>query len=156
VRRADAPTLVFCNGASVAPDETSKQKTLTLDYRENCNPNVNIELPAFVDQISHLPPRLLDLLEIAAYVYCADRHTNRGRKNAVEYHNWSRSLHFFVKVRDFKFWSLDAVSNRLGSLLTFLAGDREYKFTFQVATGRLQPAFSISERSPFRRLKISA
>lgn len=141
MRGVSSQTAILCNGASIGTGKTSNQKTLTLDYRQNCNPNVRIALPAFVDQVSHLPPRFLDLLEIAAYVYCADRHTSRGRKDAVEFHKWSRSLHFFVKVRDFKFWNRDAVSNQLATLLTFLAGDRECKFTFQ--SGHKTPPTSL-------------
>lgn len=88
-------------------------------------------MPSFVDQLTHVPARLLDLLELAAYVYCADRWTDRGRKDAVEYHGWSRAFHFHIKVRDHAFWAQPSITNKLRTVLTFLSGDREFEFEFQ-------------------------
>ena len=121
---------VVCNGAQftlAGKDETE----LRLDYRSGHNRNVKIELPLFVDQLAHVPPRLLDLLELAAYVYCADRWTDRGAKDAVEYHAWSRAFQFHVKVRDFVFWSQPSVCNKLNTALSFLSGDRQFHFQFE-------------------------
>jgi hypothetical protein len=53
---------------------------------------VTLRLPNFVDQFYHLPNRILDLLELAAYVFAADRATFRGAKDAVEYHAWPRTM----------------------------------------------------------------
>jgi hypothetical protein len=94
---------LLCNGARFEVPRNAK--SLRLDYRPDEQPNVRIELPSFVEQLLHIPPRLLDLLEIAAYVYCADRWSYRGTKSAVEYQAWSRDFAFHIKVRDFKFWS---------------------------------------------------
>src|SRR5437667_1300471 len=86
---------LLCNGAnSTVP---AGAKILRLDYAADRDPNVRIALPGFVRQLLHIPPRLLDLLEIAAYVYCADRWSHRGGKSAVEYHSWSRD--FFSMLR---------------------------------------------------------
>jgi hypothetical protein len=63
----------------------------------------------FVDQVYHLPDRILDLLELAAYVFAGDRAAHRGAKDAVEYHAWLRSMHFVVKVRDAGFWNQPSV-----------------------------------------------
>src|ERR1700730_3155425 len=120
---------LFCNGAdAVVPDGV---KRLRLEYRPDKQCNVRIALPAFVQQLLHIPSRLLDLLEIAAYVYCADRWSRRGAKTAVEYHAWSRDFVFHVKVRDFEFWSLAEVGEQLSAALTFLSGDRSFEFDFQ-------------------------
>src|ERR1700730_6499580 len=121
---------VVCNGAQFKlanKDETE----LRLDYRTGHNPNIRIGLPLFVDQLAHVPSRLLDLLEIAAYVYCADRWTDRGAKDSVEYHAWSRAFHFHIKVRDFVFWSQPSVAKKLNAALSFLSGDREFSFEFE-------------------------
>ncbi len=75
---------LLCNGADFVVPRNAK--SLRLDYRADKKPNVRIELPSFVEQLLHVLPRLLDLLEIAAYVYCADRWSSRGGKSAVEYH----------------------------------------------------------------------
>ena len=58
---------LLCNGADAVIPVGAK--TLRLDYRADKQRNVRIELPGFVQQLLHVPPRLLDLLEIAAYVY---------------------------------------------------------------------------------------
>lgn len=122
---------VVCNGAKFT--RANKDETeLRLDYRPGLNPNIRIELPSFVDQLAHVPSRMLDLLEIAAYVYCADRWTNRGAKDSVEYHRWSRQFRFHIKVRDFAFWSQPSTCNKLNAALSFLSGDREFRFEFQV------------------------
>jgi 7-cyano-7-deazaguanine synthase in queuosine biosynthesis len=121
---------VVCNGAEFTLTDKDESE-LQLDYRVGQNPNVRIGLPSFVDQLTHVPARLLDLLEIAAYVYCADRWTDRGAKDAVEYHGWSRAFHFHIKIRDFPFWSQPSIRNKLNAALSFLSGDREFNFEFE-------------------------
>jgi 7-cyano-7-deazaguanine synthase in queuosine biosynthesis len=121
---------VVCNGAQFALSGKDESE-LRLEYRAGQNPNIRIGLPSFVDQLTHVPARLLDLLELAAYVYCADRWTDRGAKDAVEYHGWSRAFHFHVKVRDFAFWSQSSIGNKLNAVLSFLSGDREFNFEFE-------------------------
>ena len=120
---------LLCNGAKFEVPRNAK--SLRLDYRADEQPNVKIELPSFVEQLLHIPPRLLDLLEIAAYVYCADRWSHRGGKSAVEYHAWSRDFFFHVRVRDFNFWSQPEIKQKLNGALSFLSGDRRFEFEFQ-------------------------
>ena len=72
----------------------------------------NLPCLIFVRDVSHLPSRILDLLEIAAYVFCADRLASRGRKDNVEYHSWPRLFHFVIKVRDFDFWDTHDVKEK--------------------------------------------
>src|SRR5882762_5350167 len=120
---------LLCNGADFVVPRNAK--SLRLDYRADKQPNVRIELPGFVRQLLHVPPRLLDLLEIAAYVYCADRWSYSGAKTAVEYQAWSRDFVFHIKVSDFDFWSRTDVCEQLSAALTFLSGDRSFEFDFQ-------------------------
>src|SRR5882762_450975 len=110
---------LLCNGADFVVPRNAK--SLRLDYRADKQPNIRIELPSFVEQLLHIPPRLLDILEIAAYVYCADRSSHRGDKSAVEYHSWSRDFSFHIKVRDFDFWSQPEVGEKLNAALSFLS-----------------------------------
>ena len=43
----------------------------------------------------NLPDLLVDLLEIASYVYCADQRAGRGSEKLSNYgENWRRSLHW--------------------------------------------------------------
>ena len=147
---SDTPVLVLCNGAS-SPDESSgNQGAIVLDYRDGGDGVVNVKLglPNFVRGVYHLPDRTLDLLELAAYVYCADRMSSRGPKVAVEYQAWARSFHFVVKVRDHTFWSQSDVSACLSRALQFMAGDREYRFSFQ--PGHSTPRTGLFDDEQFR------
>ena len=100
-----SPRIVLCNGAD-PPQQLDQSKLITLEYREfTGSSNIELTLPNFVLDVFHLPDRILDLLEIASYVFCADRLTSRGSKDNVEYHSWSRLFHFVIKVRDYDFWS---------------------------------------------------
>ncbi len=145
-----APVTVLCNGASSPDDVSSGPRTIVLDYVDKTNnlAKVRIGLPSFVSDVYHLPDRTLDLLEIAAYVYCADRMRNRGSKNAVEYHSWSRSFHFVAKVRDYDFWRREDVSASLPQALEFMTGDREYSFSFQ--PGHSTPKTNLFDDEQFR------
>ena len=56
----------------------SKAETLNYLPLHDYPQNVHITLPDFVRRIYHLPDRFLDLLEIAAYVFSADRLVSKG------------------------------------------------------------------------------
>ena len=130
---SDTPILVLCNRASLPDENISEKGSIVLNYLggEDVLVNVKLGLPNFVRDVYHLSDRTLDLLELAAYVYCADRMSRRGAKGAVEYHAWARSFHFVVKVRDYAFWKRSDVSACLSRALQFMTGDLEYKFSFQ-------------------------
>lgn len=124
------PIIITCNSAS--PIEALANPALPLEYRVGMQEkNITIQLPRFVRQAFRLPDRVLDLLEIAGYIYAADRLVSRGPRDAVEYHSWARRLHFIVKVRDFSFWNSPTVRRKLAEALVFMTGDKEYEFTFQ-------------------------
>lgn len=121
---------VLANGAK-APSNISDP--IILDYRpnESCTRRINLNLPQFVINLFHLPDRTLDLLELAAYVFGADRCVSRGRIDAVEYHSWSRDINIVIKVRDFDFWSDVKVTENLTDVLRFMMGDNGLTVTFQ-------------------------
>ncbi|MEX1014941.1 MAG: hypothetical protein WDZ80_07340, partial [Candidatus Paceibacterota bacterium] len=92
--------IILCNGAKL-PQSSSKKKqdVVQLEYNPNSpDINVNIPIPKFVECVYHLPKRVKDLLEIAAYVFAADRKIKRGTTDSVEYQIWSRDLRFVIKV----------------------------------------------------------
>lgn len=94
--------------------------------------NVNLELPHFVKSLNcHFPDRIKDLLEIAGYVYAADRLIGRGSTDSLEYHSWSRELNFIIRVRDKDFWVNPDISKALAEALTFVSGDKGYSFSFE-------------------------
>ncbi|MBN1560454.1 7-cyano-7-deazaguanine synthase [candidate division KSB1 bacterium] len=87
-------------------------------------------LPEFIKSVFHLPNRIQDLLEIAAYIFCADRYTTRGARDNLEFHSWSRHFQFFIKVRDANFWNRNDIKIQLGEALEWMTGDRKYEFEF--------------------------
>jgi hypothetical protein len=132
------------------PSQVVSHKTtsLTLDYRGKAGRrNVRVALPPFSESLYRVPNRILDLLELAVYVYAADRHSSRGSKAAVEYHAWSRAFDVHMKVRDYAFWSRRAVRRLLGATLAFLSGDAEWQFTF--TRGHNTPARTLFDTSGF-------
>ncbi len=151
-----APVLVLCNGSS-ASGIISKEyrKKIVLNYLQQGDTpaNVRIGLPAYVRSVNHLPDRVLDLLELSAYVYCVDRMVSRGQTKAVEFQSWSRLFHFVVKVRDYDFWSREDVSRRLSSILRFMTGDLQYEFSFQ--PGHSTPKTGLFDDSCFQLEKSS-
>jgi len=93
-------------------------------------------------------------LEIAAYVFSADRLVSRGSKSAVEYQRWSgRAFDFVVKVRDYEFWSQDEIKDLLSKSLKFVSGDRSYNFHFQ--PGHETPPADLFDKAEFRLKKGS-
>jgi len=124
--------IVLCNGAEF-PEKLAQKahNVVLLEYNpQSPHINVNIPIPKLVNQVFHLPDRIKDLLEIAAYVFAADRKTKRGTPDSMEYHSWSRSFHFIIKVRDHQFWKKETVKNKLSEVLCFMTGDKACDFTF--------------------------
>jgi hypothetical protein len=120
----------------------------SLDYfSDNAARNVNLQLPRFVDQVLHLPQRILDLLEIAAYVFAADRMTFRGANEAVELQAWPRAMHFVIRVRDAGFWNRTSVKQKLSAALLFMTGDKDYLFDF--LPGHSTSPISLFDREEF-------
>ena len=143
------PNTFLCNGATKPSNIPQNAKVVVLSYlRDDSNRNVNLQLPRFVDDVFHLPDRILDLLEIAAYVFAADRSTSRGAKDAVEFHAWSRLMHFVIRVRDYSFWNHPKIKKKLSDVLVFMTGDREY--TFEFAPGHRTPPTSLFDREEFK------
>ena len=147
-----APVTVLCNGANgpQGGQASAASAMLNLNYLQqgSTSPIVHIGLPNFVRDVYHLPERVLDLLELGAYAYCADRLVRRGEIKALEYHAWARSFHFFVRVRDYQFWQQSAVSDALARALQFMTGDREYRFTFQ--PGHSTPQTNLFDNEQFQ------
>ena len=144
-----SPQIVLCNGADL-PEQWAQTEPLSLEYRQDasCTQNIKLDLPQFVNNVDHLPDRILDLLEIAGYVFSADRLISRGAKANLEYHSWSRLFHFAIKVRDFDFWNTLAVKESLKDVLTFMSGDQAYHFTFQ--PGHSTPPASLFDNAEFQ------
>ena len=120
----------LCNGATLPTIDDENSREHKLHYIGD-DANVNIKLNQFVQSVNHLPEIVLDLLEMAGYIFAADRRADRGQNASVEYHNWSRFMRFIIKVRAHEFWNREEVRNKLSQALTFMTGDRGYEFEFQ-------------------------
>lgn len=127
--------IILCNGANLPSklDDSLSYSYLKLLYDPlDSNCNVNIRLPHFISSLNcFIPDRLKDLLEIAGYVFAADRSIKRGNPDDLEYHSWSRNLHFYIKVRDYNFWNSNQTKENLSNALLFVSGDNKIAFTFE-------------------------
>lgn len=84
--------------------------------------------------IRNVPGRLTDLVEIAAYVYCADQAISRGgAAQRAMGADWRREFRFVIPVRNPDHWNNPNVSESLCAALSFLSED-EYAFEFEKAT----------------------
>ncbi len=79
----------------------------------------------------HLSPRLVDLLEIASYVYSADCASSRGKAWADDDSTepWGRDFAFVIPVREPDFWNTAEIKDLIEEVLGFLSNDK-YSFTF--------------------------
>lgn len=128
------PRLFLCSGAGTAPRHLlpTGRKRVDLDSI-GTQANVHIRLENVAKVLGqHLSPRLIDLLEIASYVFSADCATPRGRawtdESSTE--SWSRDFAFVIPVRDLAFWRSTRIRSLLSELLNFLSDD-SYSFTFE-------------------------
>lgn len=120
--------VVLCNeAASGRHSDDSIVKLRTYGSHRN----VRLKLDHLGRQLNRdIPPRIVDLVEIAAMVYIADQIAHRGAHD-VELMGayWRRQLHFEISVRDRAFWASPEARDALVDLLSFLSED-EYEFTF--------------------------
>jgi Queuosine biosynthesis protein QueC len=83
--------------------------------------------------IQNVPGLLIDLIEIAAYVYCADQAISRGGEaQRAMGADWRRAFRFVIPVRNPNHWNNPKVSEPLRATLSFLSED-EYVFEFEKA-----------------------
>lgn len=139
-----APVVVACNNPPIDPTIVH----LFLDYQSDLPArNLSLRLPQFVQNVYHLPDRVLDLVEIAAYLYASDRYSSRGSRTGVEYNSWARSFQIHCRVRDYAFWNQDKVKELLAGTLRFMTGDRSYDLIFY--DGHCTPPTSLFDNEQF-------
>ncbi|BAZ29294.1 7-cyano-7-deazaguanine synthase [Cylindrospermum sp. NIES-4074] len=128
------PQLILCSGVTLPDNDPLRvgRKVLDLDACST-NPNVNIQFDDVAKVFrKHLSPRLVDLLEIASYVYSTDAAIQRG-EGWLDDHTrepWTRDFQFVIPVRDLDFWCKPNVQQLLVQVLKFLSDD-DYKFEFR-------------------------
>ncbi len=123
--------VVTCGGLARPPRR--KVTFIDLDVSPDAEPDKRLQLDcasitrALADDI---PPVIADLLEIATYVYSADRLSSRG-STAMPHMgaDWRRRFHFVVPVRRPDVWHRPDVNETLVRTLAFLSED-SFAFTF--------------------------
>jgi hypothetical protein len=121
---------VNCGELCNKNDCTSSEINLLHKDVGDLTSNITIGYAKFLENANDLPARILDLLQIAAYVFCSDRMANRGLRDSVNYGSWARSFEFYIPVLDIEFWNNEKTKKALSDTLTFMTGDRCYKFIF--------------------------
>ena len=139
--------LILCGGAGHKASRRGRPDVLRLDTDARRG-SVNLRIGDISRQmVANLPDVATDLIEIAAYVYCADQAITRGGSQEIKYgKKWRRSFRFEIPVRMPEVWSAQDVRDELIHTLGFLSDD-DYEFSFTKLT---RPA-------PFQRyLELSA
>lgn len=96
--------------------------------------------------VDELPDALADALEVATYVFVADRLIRRGSNASKRIGtDWQRRIRFRIPVRRLDLWTRDDVREALTDLLTFLSEDR-LVFEFSRATRPVAPEPSLGFR----------
>src|SRR5438445_10272834 len=121
--------MVVCGGLQ-AP-RGSPTDTLKLDVNASVGSprKVNLHLGDLARPMAdNIPAVLTDMLEIAAYVYCADQFTKRGSAQMTGMGaDWRRKFCFQIPVRRHDIWNKSEVRNALTKMLGFVSED-EFDF----------------------------
>ena len=137
--------LVRCGGL-----ERSAKSAKTLDLNLH-DPNKNVALKIEdIDALlgANIPDELVDLLEIAAYVYAADSAVGRGAKTDSGLGaRWRRRFRFAIPVRRPELWGSPAVIEALVDTLNFLSED-DFTFEFERLERPPRAATYLDLRSP--------
>ncbi|MFZ7101930.1 MAG: hypothetical protein ACOWWO_04610 [Peptococcaceae bacterium] len=126
------PDVIRVNCGELCASRDCTASEINLLHRDigDITANITIGYAKFVKDADELPERILDLLQIAAYVFCGDRMVNRGSRKSVNNESWARSFEFHIPVLDLDFWSNAKTKKALNDALTFMTGDRVYNFIF--------------------------
>jgi hypothetical protein len=122
--------LVVCGGAK-RKDEDSTLRLALAGARQN----VTLKLEDIAKRlVKNVPDLLIDLVEIASYVYCADQAISRGGEAQIAMGAaWRRDFRFVIPVRNPSHWSRKEVLEPLCDTLSFLSEDN-YVFEFEEAS----------------------
>ncbi len=124
-----------CGGLAARPSTEGEHRKLDVQGPAR---NINLRIEDISKAlVSDIPDVLLDLLEVAAYIYCADQQTRRGSEYLTDYgSDWRREMAFRIPVRSPGVWQSAEVSEGLADLLGFLSDDH-YTFKFVAAQNPL-------------------
>jgi 7-cyano-7-deazaguanine synthase in queuosine biosynthesis len=123
---------IYC-GETCANINSADNHDILLSFYDICEieANIMVKFRRILDNQTDISSKILDLIEIAAYVFSADRAVYRGDTDSLDNNAWARNLVFHIPIRDYDFWTNDKVKNSLSSALKFMTGDRKYTFQFE-------------------------
>jgi hypothetical protein len=140
---------VFCGELCRSAECTSTELNLLNRDINGLEANITIGYAKFVKYPENLPPRILDLLQIAAHVFCADRLIYRGGRESISNKAWGRSFEFHIPVLDYDFWNNQILQTALSEALVFMTGDRKYSFVFEKSKLGHLPKIDLKQLSLF-------
>lgn len=128
---------IFCGGLRGG---RSRPDALHIDVNASSGSSnrVNLEIGDISRPLAdNIPAVLTDMLEIAAYVYCADQFTTRGTNQMTDMGaHWRRKFRFKIPVRELTVWRKPDIAAALRQTLEFLSED-EFDFEFVQASNSL-------------------
>lgn len=127
-------TLVLCGGLERPRRASNSLLELDIDVNAPPKKRVWLRLETLTRRLVGNPAAALcDALEIAAYIFIADRMTRRGSDQLPKMGaDWRRSLRFRIPVRCHELWTRSDISECLTSTLGFLSEDT---FVFEFVRG---------------------
>jgi hypothetical protein len=128
--------IVLCGDAS-PPRLPNTEQIVRLDLGST-EPTVELKIIDISRCLSSdVPDVIVDLIEIASYVYCADQAVTRGGEGVLARGaDWRRQFTFHIPVRRPDVWSSQEVVDVLKRTLSTLSED-EYEFRFQPQTNAM-------------------
>jgi 7-cyano-7-deazaguanine synthase in queuosine biosynthesis len=122
------PERLFYCGSAAPPHDEGRAIHLHL---AGASSNINRGFEDIEKQmVSEIPDHLRDLLDIATYVFVADRMVGRGGKTLPNMgREWHRRFRFSIAVREPDRWNRPEIKAALQDLVAFLSGD-DYRFQF--------------------------
>jgi 7-cyano-7-deazaguanine synthase in queuosine biosynthesis len=134
--------LILCGGLAPCQGENGQKHELTI---ADVPGGIDLRVEQLQRQmVSDIPDILIDLLEIAAYVYAADSKVRRGGYHMKHVGaQWRRQFQFAIPVRNPDLWSSPLVRDALVETIEFLADD-SYDFRIE-KLGQPEPGPSYFE-----------
>ena len=126
--------VILCGGAELPlkwdSSRVKKRYLRISDYLKDEN-NILLKIDDICESLAQeIPDKFLDLLDIATYVFCADRYVSRGGEGVDDAsENWQRHLIFYIPVRNPDIWKSQEMMKVLKECLGFLSDD-SYDFIF--------------------------
>jgi 7-cyano-7-deazaguanine synthase in queuosine biosynthesis len=146
--RVSSPNLVLCGGLPLPKRAPAARLELDTSPDAPAHKRVFLQLDPLTKRlVDNLDPVMADAVEIASYVFTADKLVERGSNQMRGMGaDWRRNLRFMIPVRNREIWCQQEVYDALVDALSFLSED-EFTFEFKEAKPgtRIDPFFGFDE-----------